>query len=110
MGRTRCRAQLQRTGAPPGVGPTGTLYLPLQPHDQSVGGTLVAVDRNGRVHAGWPVTLKRPGAEFLWTVVGGNGTVYALAKEPEAGNSASVTIVAIAPDSTVLYRTTIVEP
>jgi hypothetical protein len=96
--------------AAPAVGPRGTLYLPLQPHDASVGGTLVAVDRNGRVHAGWPITLQRPGAEFLWTVVGSDGTVYALAKEPEAGNSASVTILAIAPDSTVLYRTTIIEP
>jgi hypothetical protein len=96
--------------AAPAVGPKGTLYLPLQPRDASVGGTLVAVDRNGSVHAGWPITLQRPGAEFLWTVVGSDGTVYALAKEPEAGNSASVTILAIAPDSTVLYRTTIIEP
>ena len=94
----------------PSVGPTGTIYLPLQPRNESVGGTLVAVDKNGRAHAGWPVTLKRPGAEFLWSVVGSDGTVFALAKEPEAGNSASVTIVAIAPDGRVLYRTTIVEP
>jgi WD40 repeat protein len=96
--------------AAPSVGPTGTLYLPLEPRDESVGGTLVALDLDGRPHAGWPVTLQRPGAEFLWTVVGSDGTVYALAKEPEAGNSASVTILAIAPDSTVLYRTTIIEP
>lgn len=94
----------------PSVGPTGTLYLPLQPRSASVGGTLVAVDLNGRVRAGWPVTLKRPGAEFLWTVVGSDGTVFALAKEPEAGNSASVTIVAFATNGIVRYRTTIIEP
>jgi hypothetical protein len=94
----------------PGVGPDGTLYLPLQPRGESVGGTLVAVDPDGRDHPGWPVTLRRPGAEFQNVVVGSDGTLFALAVEPEAGDSASATILAIDPDSTVRYRTTIIAP
>ncbi len=35
---------------------------------------------------------------------------YALAIEPETGDASSASILAIAPDSTVLYRTTIIDP
>ena len=54
--------------------------------------------------------LKRPGAEFWSVVVGSDGTAYALALEPETSDSSSATILAVAPDSTVLYRTTIIDP
>jgi hypothetical protein len=95
---------------PPVVGPDGTVYLSLEAHSSSVGGSLLAVGPNGRVRAGWPVGLKRAGAEF-WTVdVGSEGTVYALAYEPEAGDTSTATLLAIAPDSTILYRTTIIAP
>ena len=94
----------------PAVGPDDVLYLPLQAAGATAGGTLVAVGRDGRVRPGWPVELRRPGAEFWSVVVGSDGTAYALAVEPEAGDTSSASILAIAPDSTVLYRTTIIEP
>jgi hypothetical protein len=56
------------------------------------------------------VGLRRTGSEFWSIVVGSDGTAYALAVEPEAGDSYSASILAFAPDSTVLYTTTIVEP
>ena len=63
----------------------------------------------GSVPAGrW--SLKRPGAEFWSVVVGSDGTVFALAVEPEPGDTSSASILAIAPDSTVLSITTILEP
>jgi hypothetical protein len=68
------------------------------------------VGPDGQERSGWPVALHRPGAEF-WTVVpGSDGTVFALAVEPEPGDSFSASILAIAPDSTVLYTTTIIDP
>jgi len=94
----------------PAVGPDSTLYLPLQARAASVGGTVVAVGPDGKVRPGWPVELKRPGAEFWSVVVGSDGTAYALAIEPESAGKSSATILAIAPDSTVRYTTTIVEP
>ncbi len=96
--------------ARPGVGPDSSLYLPLESRDASIGGSIVAVDPDGRVRPGWPVELKRPGAEFWSVVVGSDGTVYALAIEPEAGDASSATILAIAPDSAVRFITTIIEP
>jgi hypothetical protein len=94
----------------PAAGPDGTLYLPLQARSSKVGGNLVAVGPNGRVRAGWPVELTRPGSEFWSIAVGSDGTIYALAIEPEAGGASSATILALAPDSTVLYTTTIIDP
>ena len=94
----------------PAVGPDSVLYLPLQARDATVGGSIVAVGPDGRVRAGWPVELRRPGAEFWSVVVGSDGTAYALAIEPEPGDASSASILAIAPDSTVLYRTTIIDP
>jgi hypothetical protein len=94
----------------PAVGPDSTLYLPLQARDSTIGGRIVAVDRDGQVRPGWPVELTRPGAEFWSVVVGSDGTAYALAIEPESGDTSSATILAIAPDSTVRWTTTIVEP
>jgi hypothetical protein len=93
----------------PQVGPDSTLYLPLVAREASVGGSIVAVGPNGRVRPGWPVELTRPGAEFWSVVVGSDGTVYALAIEPESRNGTSASILAIAPDSTVLWTLTIID-
>jgi hypothetical protein len=94
----------------PAAAPDGTLVLSLEARDPEVGGSLVAVGANGRVRAGWPVELKRAGAEFWAIAVGPDGTAYALAVEPEVGGKSSESILAIAPDSTVRYTTTIVDP
>ena len=96
--------------ARPAVASDGTLYLPLQARNPTVGGSIVAVGGDGRVRAGWPVELRRPGAEFWAVSVGPDGTAYALAIEPEGGGASSATVVAIAPDSTVRYAVTIAEP
>ncbi|OGO58253.1 MAG: hypothetical protein A2Z32_00395 [Chloroflexi bacterium RBG_16_69_14] len=94
----------------PAVGPGDVLYLLHPPRAATLGGTIVAIGPDGRVRPGWSVRLKRPGAEFRSVVVGSDGTAYALAIEPETGGKSSATILAIAPDSTMLYTTTIVEP
>ena len=94
----------------PAVAPDGTLYLPLQARAKSVGGSLVAVGPDGRVRAGWPVELKRPGSEFWSVVVGADGTAFVLAIEPESARTSSASVLAIAPDSTVRYSTTIMDP
>ena len=105
------RAELSCSSpASPAVGPDSTLYVPLQARNETVGGDLVAIGPDGRERAGWPVALQRPGAEFWSVVVGSDGTVFALAIEPEAGDASSATILAIAPDSTVVYTTTIIDP
>ena len=96
--------------ATPSVGPDNVLYLLQAASGSTLGGSLVAVEPDGRVRAGWPVELRRPGAEFWSVVVGSDGTVYALAVEPESDTSSSASILAIAPDSTVLWTTTILEP
>ena len=94
----------------PAIGPGHVLYLLHPPRTPNVGGSIVGIGPDGRVITGWPVELTRPGAEFWPVVVGSDGTAYALAIEPESSSSSSATILAIAPDSTVLYTTTIVEP
>jgi hypothetical protein len=94
----------------PVAGPDGTLALSLEPRNSKVGGSLVAVGMDGRVRSGWPVELKRPGSEFWSVAVGSDGTTFALAVEPEAGGKSSESILAIAPDSTVRYSTTIIDP
>ncbi len=93
----------------PAMGRDGSTYMPLQARNATTGGNLVAIGPNGRVAPGWPMELRRPGAEFWSVVVGADGTAYALAIEPEGGNASSATILAIAPDSTVLWSTTIIE-
>ena len=63
---------------------------------------------------GWltagPVGLRRVGSAFWSVVVGPDGMVHALAIEREKSYTSSVTILGIAPDSTVRYTTTIVDP
>jgi hypothetical protein len=118
----RPRARLERPGfcvpdglcglepAVPALGPGNVLHLPLQARSETVGGSLMAVGVDGRVRSGWPVELTRPGSEFWSVVVGPDGTVYALAIEPEATDTSSATILAVGPDSTVTYSATILEP
>jgi hypothetical protein len=47
---------------------------------------------------------------FWSVVVGSDGTAYALAIERESGASSSATVLAIAPDGSVPYRATIIDP
>ena len=69
----------------------------------------MAIAPDGNVRPGWPVYLTRAGAAFWSVVVGSDGIAYALAVEPEANGRTSATILAISPDSTVDYRTTVVD-
>jgi hypothetical protein len=96
--------------AAPAIGPGSVLYLLHGAATTSAGGSIVAVGQDGRVRSGWPVELRQPGSGFWSVVVGSDGTVYALAVELESASTSSATILAIAPDSTVLYRTTIIDP
>ena len=94
----------------PVVGPDRVVYLPQAAPDAQIGGSLVAVGPDGQALPGWPMHLARRGAEFWSVVVGSDGTVFALAVEPETGGKSSATVLAIAKDATVLSRTTVVEP
>ena len=94
----------------PAVGHDSSVFLPIQARTAAVGGSLVAVNPDGRVRPGWPLELKRAGSEFWSVVVGPDGTAYALAIEPESSRTSSASILAIAPDSTVRYTTTIINP
>ena len=92
------------------LGGDGTVSLPLAAPDAQIGGTLASVGPNGRNLSGWPMHLARRGAEFWSVAVASDGTVFALAVEPEAGGTTSATILAMANDGTVLSRTTVIEP
>ncbi|HXP32973.1 MAG TPA: baseplate J/gp47 family protein [Acidimicrobiales bacterium] len=94
----------------PAVGPGDVLFLPQAAPDATAGGSLVEVGPDGHVHPGWPVTLRRPGAAIWSVVLGSDGTLWALAVEPETAGQSSATILAIAPDGTVRSRVTVVEP
>jgi hypothetical protein len=101
------------------AGPDGSLYLLQVAQGAGTGGSIVAVGTDGAVKAGWPVVLRRAGAGFSSVEVGPDGTAFALAIEPEkylpdeCGGTVSLdsaTILAINPDGTVRYRTTLVSP
>ena len=105
----------------PVAAPDGSLHLLQLAPSAGTGGSIVAVGTDGAVKAGWPVVLRRAGAEFEAVAVGADGTAYALAIEPERYEDAecetgspvpvsSATIVAIAPDGAVRYRVTVMEP
>jgi hypothetical protein len=95
----------------PAAAPDGTLFLPLDKGDApESGGSILAFRPDGTEPDGWPVTLTRSGGEFWSVAAGPDGTVYALAVELESPTTSSATIVGIAPDSTVLFSTTIVDP
>jgi hypothetical protein len=93
----------------PQTGPGTVLYLLHAARDASIGGSAVAIGRDGKVRPGWPVVLRRKSASFSTIVAGTDGMVYALAVEPE-GNGPSATVLAITRNGTVSYRTTVVEP
>ncbi|HLA17679.1 MAG TPA: hypothetical protein VJZ72_12360 [Candidatus Limnocylindrales bacterium] len=96
--------------AAPAIGPGGVLYLLHAAVNRSVGGSMAAIGPDGRGVSGWPVGLRRSGSAFWSVVVAPDGTAYALAIEPETGGEYSATVLAVAPDSTVLYTTTIIDP
>ena len=104
----------------PLLGPDDVLYLLQGASSATVGGQITAIGLDGKVRGGWPVVLGRPGAEFWSAAAGSDGTLYALAIEPEQTSAptadpctpppASATILAIGPDGEVRYRVTLVEP
>jgi hypothetical protein len=96
--------------AAPAIGPGNVLYLLRAAKSASGGGSILAVGQDGRIVAGWPVGLKRPGSEVWSVVVAPDGTVHVLAIEPEPKGSHSATILSLTPDSTVLHTVTIIEP
>jgi len=98
------------TFAAPTMGPGNVVYLLHAASSTSAGGRIVAVGPDGRLVAGWPVSLKRAGSEVWSAVVAPDGNAYVLAIEPEPNNGYSATILALAPDSTVLYTSTIIDP
>jgi hypothetical protein len=104
----------------PILGPDSVLYLLQDAPSSTTGGQISAIGLDGKMRAGWPVQLRRPGATFNSAVLGPDGTLYALVIEPEtyrdppADSSCvateSATILAIGPDGRVRYRVTVVEP
>ena len=96
--------------AAPAIGPGNVLYLLRAAKSASGGGSILAVGQDGRIVPGWPVGLKRPGSELWSVVVATDGTVHALAVEPEPNGSHSATILSLAADSTRLHTVTIIEP
>lgn len=95
----------------PAIGPDNGIHLIHAASDPATaGGSIVAVDPEGKVRPGWPVELQGPGGEFWSVVVGLDGTAFALAIEPEAGDESSASILALGADATVRYTTTIIEP
>ena len=96
--------------AAPAIGPGNILYLLRAAKSASGGGSILALGQDGRIVAGWPVRLKRPGSEVWSVVVTPDGTVHVLAIEPEPTGSHSATILSLAPESTVLHTVTVIEP
>jgi hypothetical protein len=105
-GDTGCGAFL----ATPVVAPGNVLFLIEEAANSADGSRLVAIGQDGRVVDGWPKELRRAGSEFWSVMAGPDGTVYALAIEPEPNGAHSATILAIAPDSDVQFNVTVVEP
>jgi hypothetical protein len=93
----------------PRTGNGHVLYLLHAAASASTGGSILAINPDGRVRAGWPVGLKRAGSMFFSMAVDPAGGAWALAVEPERPGY-SATIVSIARDSTVRFTTTIVQP
>ena len=91
----------------PALGPGEVLLVLLAPADRTSGGQVVAVGPDGRVVDGWPVTLTNPAGRWDVVVAGADGTVYATAIE-SGGRTSTTTLLAIAPDSEVVWRSTLV--
>ena len=92
----------------PGMGAEGQVIAAVQATD--TGGALVAVNPDGTVSEGWPITLNRAGSAFWSVVTAGDGGTYALAIEPEGEGGFSGTVLRVADDSTVLWTRTLIEP
>ena len=119
LGECACATGCGQSRSDQVAGPDGSLYLLQVAPNAGTGGSILAVGKDGAVKAGWPVVLRREGAEFSSVVVGPDGTAFALAIEPEryeqteCGTAipvSSATILAIEPDGTVRYRVTVAEP
>jgi hypothetical protein len=106
---------------PPVAGPDSALYLAqvagTVPTDR--GSSILAVAPNGKVKAGWPVTLVEKGAWFATFVVGDGGGVFGFAVEPartrrnECGEVSRVfsgTIAALDGHGDPVYTTALVVP
>jgi hypothetical protein len=91
----------------PALGPGEVLHVFLAPEDAKSGGQVVAVGPDGRVVDGWPVKLTNPAGRWDVVVAGTDGTVYATAIE-SGGRTSTTTLLAIAPDSEVVWRSTVV--
>ena len=59
---------------------------------------------------GGPKTLQRSGATWDSVTIGPNRMAYAVASEPEPNDAASVTILGYAPNGTLTWKTTVIEP
>jgi hypothetical protein len=94
----------------PVMGPRGLVYLLQYPSGTRKGGRITVVNRDGKLRSGWPVVLQQQNATFQSVVVGDNRRAYAVAWEPEPGGEFSVSILAIAPNSTVEWVSTLAEP
>jgi len=99
---------------PPVIDAAGRVHLVLGDIGEGQGlGSHATLVQNGRTAPGWPVTLRRATSYFVDLTVDAAGVTYVLAKELEGSigqESVSETLLAIAPDGTVLYRTTVLEP
>ena len=91
----------------PALSSTDVLLVLLAPADAKSGGQVVAVGPDGRVVDGWPVKLTNPAGRWDVVVAGTDGTVYATAIE-SGGRTSTTTLLAIAPDSEVVWRSTLV--
>lgn len=98
-------------GGPPAAPALGesTLYVPQAALSDAEGGALQAIGPDGAPVNGWPVKLRRAEAGFWRVAAAPGGLVFALAVEREAGG-ASATVLAIAPDGTIRWRVTVLEP
>jgi hypothetical protein len=105
---------------PPTGGPDGSLLL-NQIADEGPGGgnRLVAIRSDGKLRAGWPVTLVEKSAWFASVADDGGRAVFAYAVEPagtrrnECGKKYPVyagTVVAFNGHGDAVYTTTLVAP
>jgi hypothetical protein len=94
---------------PPALDPAGVLYL-IESSDGSKGGRLNGVGVDGSVRDNWPLVLQEPGAHFDSVALSEQDLVFAVAFETEPGDQWSITILAVEPDKTRRWATTIVEP
>ncbi len=105
---------------PPLAGPGDSLLL-VQIGDESVSGgnRVVAIRPDGKVKAGWPVTLTEPGSWFAGIATDGDDLVFGYAVEPagtrrnDCGEKDSVysgTIVALDGHGDSIYTTAIIAP